>query len=64
VDAFAIVEDILPGVAQLSIQAGVRGKFTLWIGSWDYPTNRGAYWGCTAAMSKVLDMMRRRRTTS
>jgi peptidoglycan pentaglycine glycine transferase (the first glycine) len=39
---------------------GFGGEFTPWIGAWDYPTNRAAYWGYTVAMPKVLDVMRRR----
>ena len=39
---------------------GFGGEFTPWIGAWDFPTNRAAYWGYTVAMPKVLDVMRRR----
>jgi peptidoglycan pentaglycine glycine transferase (the first glycine) len=42
---------------------GFGGEFTPWIGAWDYPTNRAAYWSYTVAMPKVLDIMRRRHTT-
>jgi peptidoglycan pentaglycine glycine transferase (the first glycine) len=39
---------------------GFGGEFTPWIGAWDFPTNRAAYWVYTVAMPKVLDVMRRR----
>ena len=39
---------------------GFGGAFTPWIGAWDFPPNRAAYWGYTVAMPKVLDAMRRR----
>jgi lipid II:glycine glycyltransferase (peptidoglycan interpeptide bridge formation enzyme) len=39
---------------------GFGGEFTPWIGAWDYPVHRAAYWAYTAAMPKVLDLMRRR----
>jgi lipid II:glycine glycyltransferase (peptidoglycan interpeptide bridge formation enzyme) len=39
---------------------GFGGEFTPWIGAWDYPISRAGYWGYTAAMSKMLDVMRRR----
>jgi peptidoglycan pentaglycine glycine transferase (the first glycine) len=41
---------------------GFGGEFTPWIGAWDFPTNRAAYWGYTVAMPKVLDVMRRKHT--
>ena len=39
---------------------GFGGEFTPWIGAWDYPTSRAAYWAYTVAMPKVLGLMRRR----
>jgi lipid II:glycine glycyltransferase (peptidoglycan interpeptide bridge formation enzyme) len=39
---------------------GFGGEFAPWIGAWDYPINRLAYWGYTVAMPKVLATMRRR----
>lgn len=42
---------------------GFGGEFTPWIGAWDYPIHRAAYWAYTAAMPKVLSWMRRRHRT-
>ncbi len=39
---------------------GFGGEFTPWIGAWDYPTNRLAYWGYTVTMPRLLALMRRR----
>lgn len=39
---------------------GFGGEFVSHIGAWDYPVNRVAYWGYSAAMPKVLGLMRRR----
>lgn len=39
---------------------GFGGEFTPWIGAWDYPANRAAYWAYTVAMPKALAVMRRR----
>ncbi|MEJ5199037.1 MAG: peptidoglycan bridge formation glycyltransferase FemA/FemB family protein [Anaerolineae bacterium] len=39
---------------------GFGGAFTSWIGAWDYPTTRLAYWGYAVAMPQLLALMRRR----
>jgi lipid II:glycine glycyltransferase (peptidoglycan interpeptide bridge formation enzyme) len=39
---------------------GFGGEFTRGIGAWDYPVSRAAYWAYTAAMPKVLKIMRGR----
>jgi lipid II:glycine glycyltransferase (peptidoglycan interpeptide bridge formation enzyme) len=39
---------------------GFGGRFTRWIGAWDYAPNRMLYRTYTGAMPKVLDLMRRR----
>ncbi len=39
---------------------GFGGRFTRWIGAWDYAPNRTLYRAYTQAMPKVLDVMRRR----
>ncbi len=38
---------------------GFGGRFTRWIGAWDYAPNRTLYRAYTQAMPKVLDLMRR-----
>ncbi len=43
---------------------GFGGEFVPHIGAWDYPTNRFAYWFYTAAMPRVLELMRRRHRTT
>jgi len=39
---------------------GFGGRFTRWIGAWDYAPNRALYRAYAQAMPKVLDIMRRR----
>jgi peptidoglycan pentaglycine glycine transferase (the first glycine) len=39
---------------------GFGGRFTSWIGAWDFPVSRAGYWLYTMAMPRVLDLMRRR----
>jgi lipid II:glycine glycyltransferase (peptidoglycan interpeptide bridge formation enzyme) len=39
---------------------GFGGRFTRWIGAWDYAPNQTLYRAYTQAMPKVLDLMRRR----
>ncbi len=39
---------------------GFGGRFTPWIGAWDFPVVRTGYWLYTVAMPRILDRMRRR----
>ena len=43
---------------------GFGGRFTRWIGAWDYAPNRTFYRAYAQAMPKVLDLMRRRHQAS
>ncbi len=39
---------------------GFGGTFTPWIGAWDFPARRAAYWAYSVAMPRVLAAMRRK----
>jgi len=45
-------------------KAGFGGRFTSWIGAWDFPVSQVGYWLYMVAMPRVLDLMRRRHRTS
>jgi lipid II:glycine glycyltransferase (peptidoglycan interpeptide bridge formation enzyme) len=38
---------------------GFGGRFTAWIGAWDFPVSKAGYWFYTVAMPRVLELMRR-----
>lgn len=39
---------------------GFGGRFTAWLGAWDYAVTRAGYWLYTTVMPRLLDLMRRR----
>ncbi len=41
-------------------KAGFGGRFTAWIGAWDYPVSQAGYRFYNFAMPRVLEIMRRR----
>lgn len=43
---------------------GFGGRFTSWIGAWDFPVSRIGYWVYTVAMPRALELMRRRHQMS
>ncbi|MCD6290998.1 MAG: peptidoglycan bridge formation glycyltransferase FemA/FemB family protein [Anaerolineae bacterium] len=43
---------------------GFGGRFTSWIGAWDFPVSRVGYWLYMVAMPRVLELMRRRHRRS
>ena len=56
-----VLEESDPMWGVYRFKQGFGGEFTPHIGAWDYPVNKGLYWAYTAAMPRVLDVMRRRR---
>ncbi len=38
---------------------GFGGRFTPWIGAWDFPVSKAGYWLYAAAMPRILELMRR-----